>query len=530
MLRIVLYGPTKVGKSALVNALVGAEVAATSLLGNKTTAPAKYEFTSDDGIKCAIWDTPARFGINPADYDLALYLADVNVGIDDANWRAFYDRIKDIKAMQCVIVVTKCDAPIYTVLAPSDIKSGPAFLIAEDEATQIGEFASNEIAEVFGVLLAKYGDVCPVLPFNALGRLKSPRALTQNNIALNFSRYWQYKNTKAKFGEIQKLFDTAKTLPDTVKKYSEKYSQCACVVCRRIAPYNSGDYDRYMREMSKYILKKQFKLTVGEHNYIGNAGTNGGIEKSCLYCHHFIDVYGRSGNCVSQCDLKRTCCSCSSKCNQKYFFENYKHQCAYGMHPCAFHEDNPAAKFAAQLQAAFDAEPDEDIKFAIVEFAQTGKSHFGPSPAFSEELWNIMSLRLNFGADYMRRVLPKLAPKVGTQRLLQFARDLSIVEKINIYVRGGGEHRITCGNGESRVLLFAPIFDIADLEVAFTFNETLRPAGQTSFARFKYDSTGRTPHDAVGQKYGAEVRAQLVAIVGRINVAPADYDKLGLFN
>jgi ethanolamine utilization protein EutP (predicted NTPase) len=530
MLRIAFVGPTRAGKSSAINSLIGARSAPIGL-SNTTKAVAEYS-AKIDGTNCTLIDTPADYPLTklPA-ADVVLYVVEVG-NMDDAHWTKFRTYFAEFNKPKSVpvhiaILITKCDShPTLPKSAPNASTSQipPNILIAEDSsenADDLDNYYDQAIIDEINATTKKYSDACPVIPFNAFGRVakyampvmakaEGRKALSYGFTNLSVSQFYDSTATTAEFQGLRRIMNMTDTLTKDIEKYT------SCIYCGSITTCNCcKDFSNQAPISDVYyrVNKGYHTPIVGQHFTVYKpVGCNGGIAKYCLYCLMYDDSARITPSMGPSCVPKE------KNCVSKF-------RCRSGYRACTFNIAHPCGQIANKLAELYDNKSAPKLlKMAIIQFALNGQSQFGKSPNYNSEYWNIMATHLTFDRADLASFKPKT--KDEAFRLLQFSRQKSIVEKIDLYcaalrlpAESPNSLAIKCANGEVGIFADRPIKNIAELKLVFNLIPTKRvnPSIETLFSDRGESYT-----------YTAEILAELPAIVARIN-CHADYDELGLF-
>ena len=526
MLRIAFVGSTRAGKSSAINALT-LQRSAPIGLGNTTKTVAEYS-AKINGINCTLIDTPADYPLSKLPVvDVVLYVTEVGV-IDDADWGKFRTYFAEFNKSKSVpvhiaILITKCDSCPTPVPTASTSKPPPNILIADGGPDQdnADSYYDPVIIDAINTATKKYSETCPIIPFNAFGRIakyampymakvEGRKALSFGHINLNISQFYDSTATTAEFQGLRQIMSMTDTLTKDIEKYQAgtccgSVAKCHC--CDNMRSSNHYDYDYN-------VSKDYFVPKDGQHLTVNKLwGQNNGGVVFCLYCLE-ADDYSRNRN------LKPTCTP-----KEKNYVSKFR--CRSGYRACAFNIAHPCGQIASKLAELYDNKSAPKLlKMAIIQFALNGQSKFSKSPNYNPEYWNLMATHLTFDRIDLASFKPKT--KDEAFRLLQFSRQKSIVEKIDLYcvalllpAESLNSLRIKCINGETAIFIDRPIKNISDLKLVFNLIPTKR--NNVPDIDQLFSDLGEK------QTYSSEILAEMSAIVGRINVKSEHYDAFGLF-
>jgi hypothetical protein len=524
MLTFAVIGPSGAGKSSLINSLVNERVCPVGVK-NTTTQAATHKFVSDDKISCQIIDTPPDYDPTKLPQcDVLLYLADIGQGVDSAKWAAFYmcaNAINKMRAvpMQIVIVLTKCDS--------AQIKGPINILIADDGKTASSisplcgvatdnDYCDESINEAIVAHTEKYKEFCPVVPFNALGRIRfnnapnqimasceGRKAITSWNTVFNVSKFYNREIMTSDMVKLNRIIESANTLFMDIKKYEtcEPHDYWGkCNECMKICRWAEIFKNRIGN--NKYVNYSDYKSYASN---LGNSFHCDGQKKYCRFCKTE----------VSSLSAKHTCHDTIWAL----------HACVFGNQGCTFAKGHPIGQLGAKLMELYK-EASVTTRAEILKFALNGQTEYGKAACYTPQYWNILATHLTFDclSDFDTKIL---RTKDEAFRLLQFGRNLPIVWRIDVYcaalkmdAEAKNSLRINCINGEYRIFINQPIYSILELPKLLGFNLTQRDAPTISQL---FEDLGEPMH------YTPELLAQLPEITARINVAPADYKSHGLF-
>jgi len=535
MLRIAFVGPTRAGKSSAINSLIGARSAPIGL-SNTTKAVAEYS-AKIDGTNCTLIDTPADYPLTklPA-ADVVLYVVEVG-NMDDAHWTKFRTYFAEFNKPKSVpvhiaILITKCDShPTLPKSAPNASTSQIPLniLIAEDSsenADDLDNYYDQAIIDEINETTKKYSDACPIIPFNAFGRIakyampvmakaEGRKALSYGFTNLSVSQFYDSTATTAEFQGLRRIMNMTDTLTKDIEKYK------ACRECK-ISTICTCAWDEPPEHLpcgkcslsNNMIIKKNNIST--EHITVRRRTQNGNSLYMYSYCVKCKN--SDSHNLSVKINYHTACTPAKNNPVSDY-------RCGQGYRSCTFNIAHPCGQIAeALIKLYISSKTLTEVRKAIIQFALNGQSQFGKSPNYNPEYWNIMATHLTFDRADLASFKPKT--KDEAFRLLQFSRQKSIVEKIDLYcaaLRLPAESRdslaIKCANGEVGIFADRPIKNIAELKLVFNLIPTKRTKPNIELL---FSDLGET------YTYTPEILAELPAIVARIN-CHADYDKSGLF-
>jgi hypothetical protein len=540
MLTFAVIGPSGAGKSTLINSLVNERVCPIGVK-NTTTKAAAHKFVSDDKISCQIIDTPPDYDPTKLPQcDVLLYLVDIGQGVDSAKWAAFYmcaNAINKMRAvpMQIVIVLTKCDS--------AQVKGPINILIADDGKTAISisplcdlspnnGYCDESINEAVTAHIEKYKEFCPVVPFNALGRIRfnntpiyrrfwetpnqimasceGRKAITSWNTVFNVSKFYNREIMTSDTVKLNRIIESANTLFMDIKKYETCEPHGHWGKCNECCKYNPRGWP------SSYGLKHI------RDNYLGVIDYNieDYINKPAKHSLYTLGLINGKHCCVL-CEQEWGKWPKPCGWNKDLFISQTA--CAFGAQGCTFAKGHPIGQLGAKLMELYK-EASVTTRAEILKFAINGQTEYGKAACYTPQYWNILATHLTF--DCLDDI-KTMQTKDEAFRLLQFGRNLPIVWRIDVYcaalkmeAEAKNSLRINCINGEYRIFINQPIYSILELPKLLGFNLTQRDAPTISQL---FEDLGEPMH------YTPELLAQLPEITARINVAPADYKTHGLF-